>query len=983
MDAESARRAVALRSPCLDRAIAFLQKASRTNARAMNDLAAAFYVRAQRDDRASDLLRALDAAEQAVAIRPTPPGARFNRALILESLGLNAEATAEWERVARSETGDWAREARAHRDSLLKSAAASGDRQWAVAEERIASALRKNDEAAITAAVAPFPTRAESYFEDELLPQWPEKQPVATLRLFAAALSRATGDRFATNTVSAIEQASPRQLDALKQGHALLSRSHSQDRRLQPDAAAQMYREAARLLAEGGSPLALSAEIALGTFQRDLDALHKLQERAIAAGYARLAARIEANAAYVLFSRDRYVESLVEYDKALASYTALRDSEGIASTQARRIGILRILGEYERAWREALPVVRNASSIVELRTHHLLIGEAAAIASKLNCLHSALALMNAEVRHFQEEERTLPDPERVQIVEHHVAIARRARAAVELQLNDLKDAQSDIEEAGRLARENTDATARRLLDARLDEIEGQSLLRSDPNGAAEMFQHAADLSGGDYNSFLVALLVERAGALRRAGRPDEAEATLRTAVDRLHLEEAATLQQRSSGDEPVWKEYFERFRYANDLLIRQLVEDGRTAEAFAYNEEAHAFEPIELVLRRRDTPQAFRGLAAVGAGTLQESLQAFLPAGTFLIEYRVLDDLTYAWIVSRDSIRTLTLGVKRSDVERWTTVLQDAAASGDRNRFVDSLYAPYDKLIAPAVALIGNRADRLVLIPDEFMHGLPFAALRDPNSHHYLVERAPLAIAGSGLLYAYSLLRDGEIPKSEPMALLIGDPAFDDRIASGVKRLPAARLEVRQIASIYGANTEALIDRDATPSRFLRDAARSQIIHVAAHAVTEGDAPKQSFLLLASDRGETGVLDAQTLLGALRLTSTRLVVLGACRSGGSVTVGPQGVAPLVRPFLAAGVPGVIGTLWDINDATAKEVLVSFHRHYRQGSDAAAALRAAQIELLKNTNPGLSSELTWGAYQAIGYASSPFAPAGEMKKEKPP
>jgi CHAT domain-containing protein len=188
---------------------------------------------------------------------------------------------------------------------------------------------------------------------------------------------------------------------------------------------------------------------------------------------------------------------------------------------------------------------------------------------------------------------------------------------------------------------------------------------------------------------------------------------------------------------------------------------------------------------------------------------------------------------------------------------------------------------------------------------------------------------------------------------------------------------------IYDGNAEELTDRDATPSRFLRDAAQKQIIHIAAHAVTAGDTPKQSYLLMARDRSGTGLLDAQTLLNSLHLETTRLVVLGACRSGGSVTVGPQGVAPLVRPFLAAGVPGVIGTLWDINDATARQVLVSFHRHYRDGSDAAAALRAAQIELLQDTNPGLSSELTWGAYQAIGFASSPFPSAGEMKKEKPP
>jgi CHAT domain-containing protein len=247
-----------------------------------------------------------------------------------------------------------------------------------------------------------------------------------------------------------------------------------------------------------------------------------------------------------------------------------------------------------------------------------------------------------------------------------------------------------------------------------------------------------------------------------------------------------------------------------------------------------------------------------------------------------------------------------------------------------------------------------------------------------------VSISGSAKLYVSSLLRDRALNRSNGTAvLLVGDPAFDRRYGREAPRLEAARKEVQQLRLIYAPHAKELVGDEATVPRFLQAARESQIVHVAAHAFTDGEAPTQSYLLLTPSVRDTGVLDAQKLLTALRLQDTRLVVLGACRSGGSVTVGPQGVAPLVRPFLAAGVPGVIGTLWDINDATAKEVLVSFHRHYRKGSDAAGALRTAQIEMLTNTNPGLRSELTWAAYQAIGFASSPFPPTGEMRKEKPP
>jgi CHAT domain-containing protein len=104
------------------------------------------------------------------------------------------------------------------------------------------------------------------------------------------------------------------------------------------------------------------------------------------------------------------------------------------------------------------------------------------------------------------------------------------------------------------------------------------------------------------------------------------------------------------------------------------------------------------------------------------------------------------------------------------------------------------------------------------------------------------------------------------------------------------------------------------------------------------------------------------------LGRTRLVVLGACSTAGGTSVGPQGLAPLVRPLIAANVPAVVGTLWNVKDnATTTELLVSFHCHYRHGDDVAQALRQAQLEMLRKQEPAT----TWAAFQVVGYAESPW------------
>jgi CHAT domain-containing protein len=229
------------------------------------------------------------------------------------------------------------------------------------------------------------------------------------------------------------------------------------------------------------------------------------------------------------------------------------------------------------------------------------------------------------------------------------------------------------------------------------------------------------------------------------------------------------------------------------------------------------------------------------------------------------------------------------------------------------------------------------------------------------------------MLYLFSLFRDRQLPHEQnPSVLLIGDPAFNPRlaVARDLQRLPHAAVEVDRLRALY-PGAIPLTDKDATVPALFARAEDSTIVHIAAHTIVNASIPSRSILLLAPSAHHTGALEAQELLTQLKLDrKTRLVVLSTCSSAGGLPLGPEGVAPLVRPLIAAGVPAVIGSLWDVPDATAEEVMVSFHSHYRTSSDVATALQAAQVELLGNKNPGLRSVLAWASFQVIGYASSP-------------
>jgi CHAT domain-containing protein len=993
---EEALRILTLQPGCTDAAIGALERFARNDAGAMSDVVAAYEVRAQREDRPSDLLRAFEAAEQAVAAAPNLPAVTFNRALIQENLGFSAAAMVSWDEIRRRDHGPWGAEARGHRTRLARERAQDARTQWHVASAKLPAALQARNRSHVAWLIARVPSRTARYLLEEMLPKWadaPSPEKLAAAAILAGEWSRVTGDRFALDVVEEIA-ASPAKIDALRKGLRAFREGRLAEEAIEPEKAAAAYTTAAESLARGGNSLRLLAEIGLAVqvsfgperdaFARASSMLDGVEVAAGQAGYGSVLARVAATRAYFLEFQGRYVESLTELDTAQRQYARIHDEGNVAAVRGNRSSILVAVGQYERAWSEAWQAIRAVPRIVELQPRHRILGETAAAALALGHPRIALLYQDAALRLIHNEIATTP-PEnlrRIRKLQKNLAIALRHRAAIELRLEHYQSATANLDEAVRLAKEEGDANIRRLMEARVEEVLGQSLLTTDAGRADAAFTRAIELAAVDeYPTFRAALLAQRADARRRSGRRSDAEIDLRAALAELRKEEELVLQHRGRGSgEGIWSSYFSRSQETYRLLIRQLIAENRPEEAFRYAENARAFEPLDLVRHLHTLPKAFRRIEHDGKAMDVPSIRAALPRGTFVVEYCVTEDRTYTWILSRDSLVALTQQVPRSDINRWTEALQRAARKRDAAAFGAGLFAPYDALIARPLAAIramphDGEPVRLVFVPDGAMHGLPFAALQDPLTRRHLIEEAPVEIAGSTALYLFSLIQDQALPKAvTPSIFLIGDPRFDEHLAlaGGLTRLPHAEREVERIRDLYAPHAEVLTGAEATVPAFLEGSRENTIAHIAAHGIVNAEAPSRSLLLLAPSAAQTGVLDAEELLTQLKLDRTRLVVLSACSSAGGLPVGPEGVAPLVRSLIAAGVPAVIGSLWDVEDATAEELLVSFHRHYRQGSDAAVAMQSAQLDLLRNKNPGLRSVFAWAPFQVIGHASSPYA-----------
>src|SRR5207247_1419733 len=125
-------------------------------------------------------------------------------------------------------------------------------------------------------------------------------------------------------------------------------------------------------------------------------------------------------------------------------------------------------------------------------------------------------------------------------------------------------------------------------------------------------------------------------------------------------------------------------------------------------------------------------------------------------------------------------------------------------------------------------------------------------------------------------------------------------------------------------------------------------------------------LLFAPDprTGDSGALYLHEL-GRLGLPRTRVVVLAACRTAAGAASRVEGALSLGRPFLAAGVPDVIASLWDIDDAVSHRFFVVFHRALLVEGDPVVALRKAQIALLRGDDVSLAHPASWAAFICMG------------------
>ena len=1003
-------RVLAYAKVCTDIAVEKLEEFAREHADAtlLSDLSGAYIVRAQRKNQPADFVRALDAADRAVALDGQLPAARFNRALAQEALGFTDDALASWDALRSDKDAPWRDEASQHYTRLLAGRSRSAATQWKNNKTLLPDAAAAGDRKAVRAMIASYHTLAQRYVEEEVLLAWADasiahrtdeaERQLALAEMIAGELNTLSpnGDRYLLDSVARIRlRDDSRTARLLEQGHLLLGAARDRSRTL-TGSFEDKYRRSADLLAAADSPMQLAAMAGLAwaltvanRFDEAWSVLDQIEDSAKRNHYPSLLGRAYAARGYLRMTQGYDLDALTEYGNAKEIFDANGDLENAGTVQTYFIGLFRRIGHEELTWRAVFQSRHYVPNLVEAQIRHVNTGECALSALALGYPAIALRYQNIAVQ-MLENEASRATGSNLGYLRRNMGVARRTRALIEASLANrdrtLETAvEADLAEASRLMEDSGEDPINIGFRARIAEVQARGMANKDRGKAIAVLTGAIQLaSRTHYRSLIASLLTQRARLYRLEGQTSASINDLEAAIRLLREEERAAVKTQAppSESERLWSALFSRSQEAYRELVHHYVEQGADAVAFGYAEKARAYEPLQLLLKRADLPDEFRALIHADEPLDYETVKRVLPAATYLLAYSVHDDVTHVWIFGKNFAERRTLSAGETQIRAWTRAIHKYASNHNDAAFLAALATPYDHLFATPLDVVGrrDRNARIVIVPDRSMHGLPFSGLR--RDGHYLIEKHPLSVQGSATLYAYSLAQDRHLPRDASQSvLLFADPRFNEKldIAENLPRLGAARREAQQIHDLYAGIARVdppYMDERATVPALLELAPQNAIIHIAAHGISNPDAPSRSFLLLApAEDGDSGVIDAERLLRQLQLTRTRLAVLSACSSAGGTPVGPEGLAPLVRPLLAAGVPGMAGTLWDVGDDQAtKDLMVRFHTHYRDGYAADVALQKAQIEMIHHPSAGHRTPRGWSAFQFIGYASSPFPPA---------
>ncbi|HEX6159251.1 MAG TPA: CHAT domain-containing protein, partial [Thermoanaerobaculia bacterium] len=746
----------------ISEALASLQAAAEASnlPAAWNDLSVAYHEAALRYDAHHLFADAVTAADRALTLEPKLAEALFNRALMIERLGLHADGRRAWLRYLDVDpAGGWAAEAQSHlgRIPFARPYLTELDKQY----ELVAS-----DPAVAAAVVARDPFGARGMGIVQVLGRWgvaaaggdevSAQRHLAVARALGVEVTR-RGDHTLQRAVATIDAADAPSRAVLATAHADYRDGILAFIGKRPADAEPLLRRAAAAFERTGSPMITPALYfaANALYERGH---HAEAEQQLEHLLATTSDDYPAYRAFIMWqlgtchrSRANWGQAITHYEQSAALFARVGETQNLKIVHCQAAFVYDRIGDRQSAWNHRVAALQNTRGPTNSMLYEKITSAIAEGALNERNWHKAASFLalHADFARREEDERLLAE-------------TLFMRAVVRDRLGDDAGVRADLDEARRAAARTKDRGY--VASLRITELRTGAMLGDTPPERAEsLLTEALEFRTTEADPpGLPDLLLERARARRRIGNAAGALEDIERGIAELE---------------------------AN----RETLPEGEIRWGAFYGAEELFHEGIDAAMERGDAGMAFRFAERARARALLDTYGRSpvldhhrLPERTLVVEYAALPSRLVIFTVDRSGVRARTVACSREALRREAESFGNALRANrlDRAR-------PLSRHLIDPIAAELAAAATVVFVPDAATSTVAFSALVDPNGSLLIRNHAVVVAPSAAAFAAAAERRAGRVYPTN--ALLISASVATEELDALLK----AEEETERIARAY------------------------------------------------------------------------------------------------------------------------------------------------------------------------------------------
>ena len=975
-----------------DKAIAQFEEALKSapnDAQLHSDLGAALFEKGKLE-RAGDqsgqselaLASAQEHLNQALKLDDSLLDARFNRALLYETLRLDPQALADWEKyISLDPNSPWATEARWHIEQIRKRSETVSRRDADLFNE-FTNAQQAGADEQVWRVFSKSHRRTGNYITDTLIDKYleaatagrkdeGEKWSQALFRLGQLASTR-SGDSFTSDLSRAYSSATPLLLVRFQTARDLMKLAYSEYEKSNHDRAIETYDQARALFDQLGdhSEAFLAqfwmafcymqradTEIALPIFaqletlcaDRNYKWLSAMTQNGLANAHSRIARYSQAVA-----------NSWASYDVSIQ----ISDDNGALRALNMLAGLYRNLGNYRQSLHFTQKGLELGNTISADNSQ--MIGFYATGAWSFNSLghHSVALEYEKQALAFAQAMKNPLTQSR-----YHIQMG-----LIHGMLNDYGEAIKNIEAgiaiAGKLGQQKL--ALEMLAYGKFYLARGYRNTNQFDAALSELSEVERFFRDNKQLAMLHETLKEQLLTQIAKGEIETARQTLAPVIDAYEQHREAIREESNRNS------FFDKEQSIYDVAINftaSMLHDP--VQSFTHAENSRARSRLDTFNEGWTVQNNVQGPDLQFSTTQKpmslDEIKGKLPRQVQLLEFALLQDKLIIWYVSNERFESRTVNTGRDEIAAKVDQLLNLVSRPPRAND-PQLIAPatelYNLLIQPVADFLDPHK-QLCIVPDKALNLLPFDVLFSSSTQRYLVEDFTLIYASSANTFVRDTISAAEKNQVPRETLLgVGNPYFDRGQFPRLQDLPSAAREVSDIRDFYDSPV-VLKGPEPTKARVQAALRTADVLHFATHYISDPKSPMLSKLVLAAGKQEADAVLYAHEIYRLKPLKSRLAILAGCQTGVEGYFNAEGAVGLARPFEVAGVPVVIASLWPVDSDATTDLMIDFHRLRKRESHASAeALRLAQVQMLKfHPNPAYHHPYYWASFvQTGGYSN---------------